>query len=152
MARKAFQAVVAGHPHAFKAERHINVDSVRALLASAEQRRSAVDISANPDPIKIEAAYDTIVMCGLAVIAFRGYRVDAERGHHEIVLKALCADLGLSQAVADELDALRRLRNSKYTGFTTVNPADLEAAVENADRVRRETESWFLKEMGQRRG
>lgn len=151
MARQAFQAVVESHPLAFKAERHVNLETVRGLLASAEQRRSAVNIAANPDPIKLEAAYDTIVMCGLAVIAFRGYRVDAERGHHEIVLRALCADLGLSQAVADELDALRKLRNSKYTGFTSVNPADLQTAIESADRVRRETEAWFLKEMGQRR-
>ncbi len=49
------------------------------------------------------------------------------------------------------LDTLRKLRNSKYTEFTSVNRADLQTAVESTDRVRRETEAWLLREMDQRR-
>lgn len=55
----------------------------------------------------------------------------------------MAAELKLAQTVYGELDELLRVRNTKYTGFIKVNPADLKTSLEIAQRVLNETERWF---------
>jgi hypothetical protein len=138
--------LVQAAPQAFRQDRSVNKDTVQQLLAAAVQRLQAAQLEAVPAPVRLDTAYDAVLFCALAVIAARGFRVDADQGHHVLALEAMAAELRLSEVVHDELDALRRRRNAKYTGFTRVNPADLATALRLARRVVDETDAWFLRE------
>lgn len=124
-------------------ERTLNRDSVRELLAAAVQKLTDARQQSISGPTRLEAAYDASLFCAHAIFAVRGYRISARPGHHKIALEGLAAELKLAQAVYGELDELLRIRNTKYTGFLKVNPADLKTSLELAERVLSETERWF---------
>ncbi len=146
MPLRALLEVVQSAPHAFRQERNVNKDNVQQLLAAAVQRLQVAQVDSIPGPVRLDTAYDAILFCALAVIAARGFSVDANRGHHILALEAMAAELRLSDPVHDEVDALRKRRNAKYTGFTRVNPADLTTALRLARRIVDETDAWFLRE------
>lgn len=130
-------------PKLVLAERGINKGTVRDLLASAVQKYEDAKRKANSGPTRLEAAYDTILFCALAIFAAHGYRVKSLPGHHRIALEGLTAELRLSEPHFDEIVALLEVRNSKYTGFVRVSEADLETSMQVARRVLDETELWF---------
>ena len=130
-------------PKLVLAERGINKGTVRDLLASAVQKYEDAKREANSGPTRLEAAYDTILFCALAIFAAQGYRVKSLPGHHRIALEGLTAELRLSQAHFDEIAMLLEVRNSKYTGFVRVSDADLETSMQLGRRVLDETELWF---------
>lgn len=146
MPLRALLDLVQSAPQAFRREPTVNKEGVQQLLAAAVQRYESATLEANPGPVRLDTAYDTVLFCGLAVLAARGYRTQAKEGHHELLLEAMASELGLSESRHDELDALRRRRNARYTGVTRVNPADLSTALRLARRILDETESWFVRE------
>lgn len=124
-------------------ERALNRGTVRELLAAAVQKLSDARQESVSGPTRLEAAYDASLFCAHAIFAVSGYRIPAQPGHHKIALEGLAAELKLAHTVHAELDELLRVRNSKYTGFIKVNPADLKTSLELAERVLSETERWF---------
>jgi hypothetical protein len=69
----------------------------------------------------LEAAYDAMLFCALAIFAARGYRVTAEKGHHTVALEGMAAELQLAQAHIDQIavfmSASLTLRRPVYLVF-----------------------------------
>jgi hypothetical protein len=125
-------------------ERTLNKQSVQELLKAAVLKRADANNASVSEPTRLDAAYDAILFCALAVFAADRYRItSSEKAHHELAIEGLAATLGFGQTLRDELDTLRRLRGEKYTGFTSVRPADLKLALAHAERVIGEVEAWF---------
>jgi hypothetical protein len=100
---------------------------VRSLIEAAQWKANDVEIEAVSLDTRVEAAYDAVFDCCLAVINAAGFRVSSAPGHHEQALEAACALIGASERLFDNLDALRDVRNQKYTGARRAD-ADLEVA------------------------
>ncbi|MDB5817288.1 MAG: hypothetical protein JWQ11_928 [Rhizobacter sp.] len=96
-------------------------DLLKAGVAKCEDAQK--DVSG---PTRVELCFDVALFCGLAVFEAEGLRVGSETGHHKLILEGLAGALGYSEGIHDRLDAMRRLRSSKYTGFTSVAAADLK--------------------------
>jgi hypothetical protein len=116
---------------------------VQELLMSAVQKFKDSSVQGVSDPTKMDAAYDAILFSALAVFAAEGYRVTSNLGHHQLALEGLAGSLCLGEAAHDEMQQMRELRNLKYTGFHTVNPADLKAGLALAERILNETSGWL---------
>jgi hypothetical protein len=138
--------LAAAEPAVVRRERTLNRDTVRELLAAAVQKLADAKQASISGPTRLEAAYDASLFCAHAIFAVRGYRIAAQPGHHKIAIEGLAAELKLSETVHGELEELLRVRNTKYTGFIRVNPADLKTSLEIAQRVLSETERWFGEE------
>ncbi len=130
-------------PRLVRFERGTNKSMVQQLLASAMQKFEDANREVNSGPTRLEASYDTILFCALALFASQGYRVSAHAGHHKIALEGLAAELTLGRAVYDEIQLLLEVRNSKYSGLLRVKPADLKTAMQLGQRILNDTESWF---------
>jgi hypothetical protein len=89
---------------------------IRSLIEAAQWKASDVEIEAVSLDTRVEAAYDAVFDCCLAVLNAAGYRVSSAPGHHEQALEAACALAGIGEGLHDKLDALRDVRNQKYTG------------------------------------
>lgn len=100
---------------------------IRGLIEAAQWKASDVEIEAVSLDTRVEAAYDAVFDCCLAVINAAGYRVSSAPGHHEQGLEAACALIGAGTRLFDNLDALRDVRNQKYTGARRTE-ADLQVA------------------------
>lgn len=132
-------------PDRVRQERGVNKKTVQELLAAAVQKRADALRKENSGPTRLEAAYDAILFCALALFASRGLRVATGLGHHRLSLEGLAAELSLSAATYDEIQLLREVRNSKYSGLLNVAPADLKLSAELLERVMSETEGWFCR-------
>lgn len=130
-------------PDVIRQERSINRQSIKELLMAAIQKYEDASQTSVSGPTRLEAAYDAILFCALAVFAAEGYRVSAAQGHHRLALEGLAGALKLKETVIDEVESLLDVRNSKYTGFLTANPADIKMALSLGERVLSETEYWF---------
>lgn len=89
---------------------------IRGLIEAAQWKASDVEIEAVSLDTRVEAAYDAVFDCCVAVINAVGYRISSAPGHHEQALEAACALVGIGEGLHDKLDALRDVRNQKYTG------------------------------------
>lgn len=89
---------------------------IRGLIEAAQWKTKDVEIEAVSLDTRVEAAYDAVFDCSLAVLNATGFRVTSAPGHHEQALEAACALVGTSEGLCDRLDALREVRNQKYTG------------------------------------
>lgn len=132
-------------PERVRQERGVNKATVQQLLAAAVQKRADSARKENSGPTRLEAAYDAILFCGLALFAAQGLRVSSGPGHHRLTLEGLAAELALSMSLYDEIQLLLDVRNTKYTGMLNVAPADLKLSAEILERVMSETEGWFRK-------
>jgi hypothetical protein len=132
-------------PDRVRHERGVNKKTVQELLAAAVQKRADALRKENSGPTRLEAAYDAILFCALAIFAARGLRVATAFGHHRLLLEGLGAELSVSVSTYDEIELLREVRNSKYTGLLNVAPADLKLSAELLERVMNETQGWFQK-------
>ncbi len=130
-------------PATVRQERTISKQMVQELLMSAVQKFKDSSVQAVSDPTKMEAAYDAILFSALAVFAAQGYRISSNQGHHRLALEGLAGSLGLGESVLDEMQLMLDLRNSKYTGFLTVKPADLKLGLGLAERILSETSGWL---------
>lgn len=130
-------------PKVVRQERTLNKSSVKERLQSAVQKIQDSKVTAVSDPTRFEAAYDAILFAGLALFAAQGFRISSQPGHHRVALEGLVATLGLSSSIHDELEMVLEERNSKYTGFLTVKPADLALVLSRADDILTKTSHWF---------
>lgn len=89
---------------------------IRGLIETAQWKANDVEIEAVSLDTRVEAAYDAVFDCCLAVLNAVGYRISSAPGHHEQALEAACALVGIGEGLHDRLDALREVRNQKYTG------------------------------------
>jgi hypothetical protein len=143
MALRAPREIAQSEPSVVRRERAINKQTVQELLLAAVQKFADAKLSEVSDPTKLEAAYDTVLFCALAVFASQGYRVSSAPGHHKLALEGLAATLKLKQSVFDEILLLLDVRNTKYTGFLRVRPADLKLAQSLAEKALNETTQWI---------
>lgn len=89
---------------------------IRNLIEAAQGKSNDVEIEAVSLDTRVEAAYDAAFDCCLAVLNAAGYRVTPAPGHHQQAVEAACALVSSSEGLHDRLDALRDVRNQKYTG------------------------------------
>lgn len=132
-------------PTVVRYEELINKSTVVQLLAAAVQKFGDAQRKENSGPTRLETAYDAILYCALALFAAQGYRLSSSPGHHRVALEGMAAELSLSVSIYEEIRLLLDLRNTKYTGFLNVSPADLKIAMQLGERVLNETELWVLK-------
>jgi hypothetical protein len=145
MALRKPRELCQSEPSVVRQERTLNKDSVQQLLAGGVQKLNDARQENVSRPTRVEAAYDAVLFCALAVFAAQGYRISSKPGHHKVALEGLAAELKFKQTLYDETDELLRTRNEKYTGVLKVSDADLRTALELAARVLNETEAWFGK-------
>lgn len=145
MALRKPQQLHKEEPDRIRFERGVNKKTVQELLAAAVQKRADALRKENSSPTRLEAAYDAMLFCALALFAAHGLRAAASHGHHKLLLEGMTAELSLSLQTYDEIQLLREVRNSKYTGLLNVAPADLKLSAELLERVMSETEGWFRK-------
>ena len=140
--RKPFQ-IAREEPRLVRQERGMNKAQVQSFLMSALQKLKDAQRESNSGPTRLEAAYDAMLMCGHAVFAAQKLRPTSEPGHHDAVLEGLAAELQLSQTYVDEIDSIKTIRHTKYTGLLNVSSADMKLALAHAQRVLEQTEGWF---------
>lgn len=88
----------------------------------------------NSTSTRLGAAYDSVLNLSLAVLASHGWRCTSADGHHVQALEAACAYAGTTQAVFDEMDAVRDVRNSQYDGVAPTE-ADVRLALACMNRL-----------------
>lgn len=120
-----------------------NVAQIREWLRAADEKLGDARNESVSKGTRMDAAYDVVLCCGLAVLSADGWRAGSEPGHHAEVLEAMAAALGLKQAQFDELDAVRGWRNRKYRGALTPEEAELRTALNWARRIHERTGSWL---------
>lgn len=143
MAKRTPAQIAQSEPRLVRQERGLDKGTVQELLAAGVQKFEDANRKANSSPTRLEAAYDAMLFCALAIFAARGYRVTAEKGHHTVALEGMAAELQLAQAHIDQIEAVQEIRNTKYTGLLKVSDADMKTALEQAQRVLNQTEAWF---------
>lgn len=140
---RSIQKIALEEPQLVRQERTLNKATVQDLLKAAYQKQQDTKVSGVSDPTRYEAAYDTALFASLALFAAAGYRIVAQAGHHRVALEGLAGTLGLSETTWDELELILEVRNSKYTGFLNVKPADLKLALGLAEDVLQKTVNWL---------
>lgn len=130
-------------PSLVRQERTFNKRTVQEWLAGAVAKLEDAQRSANSGPTRMDAAYDVLLYCALALFASRGFRITSSPGHHVVALEGMAHLLNLSQSVFDEMDAVREWRNRKYSAAFFVNDQDVKDAIDCARQSLSRTESWF---------
>lgn len=112
----------------------ISLDEVKAdkeqigkLLAAAERNIGDAQLQQLSAENRFDAAYKAIMQLAMALNA-NGYRtLTSKPGHHQTALQTLPQTVGLAQAKAIVLDALRKQRNvSDYSGDLVSDAAVVE--------------------------
>jgi hypothetical protein len=132
-------------PELVRQERTRNRQTIQSQLRAAVQKYRDAKHTGVSGPTRLDAAYDAILFCALAVFAAQGFRISSGLGHHRIALEGLAATLRLSDAVHDELEALLDLRNSKYDGFDSVDEPTLNDALQLATSILSSVSDWLKK-------
>lgn len=115
---------------------------IRALLQAARTKAKDVELDVVSLDTRVEAAYDAVFDCCLAVLNAERYRTVAVPGHHQEVLEAACALVGTGTGLFEKLDALRDVRNLKYTGAARTQ-ADLTVAKAAMQRFTELAVAWL---------
>ena len=121
-----------------------NALQIRECLRAAGDKLKDAQNATVSKGTRMDAAYDVVLCCGLAVLSAQGWRAGSEPGHHAEVLEAMGAALGLKQAQFDELDAVRGWRHRKYRGALTPEDVELTTALDWARRIYERTASWLV--------
>ncbi len=120
-----------------------NLAQIREWLRAADEKLEDAQNGSVSKGTRMDAAYDVVLCCGLAVLSAQGWRASSEPGHHAEVLETMAAALGLRQAQFDELDAVRGWRHRKYRGALSPQDSELKTALDWARRIHERTESWL---------
>jgi hypothetical protein len=104
------------------------------LLAAAERSISDAQVEGLSTESQFDAAYKAIMQLATVALRANGYRsLTSKPGHHQTSIQTLTLTVGLSQARAIVLDALRKQRNlSVYSG----DPVPISAASECLDSAK----------------
>jgi hypothetical protein len=86
----------------------------------------------------MDAAYDAVFFCALAVRTSQAVRVTSRPGHHAVALEA-----------AATVMKLQEWRNRKYQGFFSANERDVADAIETARKYLEATSAWVKREQAQ---
>jgi acyl transferase domain-containing protein len=121
--------------------------AVRAWIEAAKEKSKDADNATVSLGTRFEAAYDAAFTVALAVLNAAGWRHRAVNGHHSFVLEAACAAAGASDATFDRLDAIRDIRNQKYTGVSRTE-ADLQDAKDGFEEFSKVAVAWLQAEHG----
>ena len=117
---------------------------IRSLLQAAQRKAKDAQLEAVSLDTRVEAAYDAVFDCCLAVLNAARYRTNAVTGHHQEALEAACALVGTGDGLFEKLDALRDVRNLKYTGAPRTQ-ADLTEAKAAMERFSELVVAWLKK-------
>ncbi len=120
---------------------------IRALLQAAQRKAKDAELKAVSLDTRVEAAYDAVFDCCLAVLIAERYRTNAVTGHHQEALEAACALVGTGDGLYEKLDALRDVRNLKYTGAPRTE-ADLTEAKAAMERFTELAVAWLKRKHG----
>ena len=112
------------------------LEQAHAKLADA--RVTTISLST-----RLDAAYDAVLFCCLAVACAEGYRAGSEKGHHVVVLKGAAQALGLGETRFDEVDTLRDWRSRKYRSGFKVEPYEVDEAIAIAEPFLADVAQWF---------
>ncbi|MGE4243253.1 hypothetical protein [Ramlibacter sp.] len=112
----------------------VNTGAIQGWIRIAEGKAADAHRTANSATTRLGAAYDSVLNLGLAVLCKEGWRCTSAEGHHAQALEAACAYAGISVGLADEVDAMRDLRNGQYQGVEPTQP-DVEYALKVMGRV-----------------
>jgi len=132
MLRKPEDFYMAGSKVFHKAP--VNRQSIQGWISISKGKIADAQRPANSTTTRLGAAYDAILNLSLAVVSSRGWRAGGAEGHHVQTLEAACAYAGVTQAVFDQLDAIRDLRNNQYQGIEP-SEADVKLALSVLDRL-----------------
>lgn len=130
-------------PDLVRQERTRNRQTIQSQLRAAVQKYRDAQHTGVSGPTRLDAAYDAILFCALAVFAAQGFRIASRPGHHRIALEGLAGTLGLSSGVHDELETLLDLRNSKYDGFESVDAQTLNDALQLSNSILSTVSEWL---------
>lgn len=120
--------------------------AVQNLLAASERKLADSKVAQLSFDTRVEAVYDAMYTLCSALLACLGVKSACAENHHIYVLEAACAELGASSGLANAVDALRRVRNMKYTGVTRCM-ADYKIASSVYTEVAALVEKWMAKNL-----
>jgi hypothetical protein len=90
--------------------------TVRGLLEAAQRKTQDALLAENSLDTRVEANYDACFNIALAVLNAQGWKSKSIEGHHRFALEAACSAIGASDGLYERVDAIRDVRNLKYTG------------------------------------
>lgn len=113
----------------------VNRQSIQGWIGISKGKIADAQRKENSTTTRLGAAYDAILNLSLAILSSRGWRAGAAEGHHHVqTLEAACAYAGVTQAVFDQLDAIRDLRNNQYQGIEP-SEGDVKLALSVLERL-----------------
>ena len=117
---------------------------VRRLLEAIDRRLHDAGNQENHPETRMEQAYHAILTCALAGLRASGLRPTDRRGHHVVALESLNSTLGIPHDRVDYFQTLRDLRNKDlYTGSIHVTVRQAEEAIQEAQALRNDLETWL---------
>ena len=120
-----------------------NGRDVMAWLQQAQLKLTDASIPQVSLTTRLDAAYDAVLFCCLAVACAQGYRAGSEKGHHVVVLEGAAHAIGLTETKFDELDTLRDWRSRKYRSGFKVEPQEVDEAIAIATPFLGRVAEWF---------
>jgi hypothetical protein len=104
--------------------------TVKNLLQSAQRQTEDGLVSKISFDTRVEANYDACFNIALAIINAEGWKPTSINGHHKFAIEAACSAIGANERLHDNVDAIRDVRNLKYTGASrTQRDLDFSAKV-----------------------
>lgn len=116
---------------------------VMTWLQQAQLKLADAKMLAVSPATRMDAAYDAVLFCCLAVACAEGYRAGSDKGHHAVVLEGAAQCFSLTEHQFDELDTLREWRNRKYRAAFKVEPHEVDEAIEIAEPFLAKVAEWF---------
>jgi len=113
-----------------------------ALLAAASRKRDDALLEANSMDTRVEATYDACFNIALAVLNAHGWKARPVPAHHRFTLEAACEALGAGERLFDRVDAIRDVRDQKYTGISR-SRKDCEFSLKVLDEFAQAASAWF---------
>lgn len=136
-------ALSQSEPELVRQERTRNRQTIQSQLRAAVQKYQDAQNDSVSGPTRLDAAYDAVLFCALAVFAAQGYRISSRSGHHMIAIEGLASTLDLSEDQYDELEALRDLRHTKYEGFESIDAQTLNDAIRLSKDIMSAVSQWL---------
>jgi hypothetical protein len=116
---------------------------VMTWLQQAQHKLDDARVTTISLSTRLDAAYDAVLFCCLAVACAQGYRASSEKGHHMVILEGAAQTLGLSQARYDEVDTLRDWRARKYRSGFKVEAHEVDEAIAIVAPFLEKVAQWF---------
>jgi len=120
-----------------------NGRDVMAWLQQAQLKLTDAGIAQVSLTTRLDAAYDAVLFCCLAVACAQGWRAGSEKGHHVVVLEGAAQAIGLTESRFDELDTLRDWRSRKYRSGFKVEFSEVDEAIAIATPFLEKVAEWF---------